>query len=230
MNEILQNLDWSVLTDLLLSVIPALICITLHEFSHGYAAYLMGDDTAKRMGRLTVNPLRHIDVMGLVMLALLHFGWAKPVPVDMRNFRKPKLGMALTALAGPLMNMVIACVAMIVYGLVFPILHGSAVGLYALKMLYITASLSVSLAIFNLLPVPPLDGSKVFFAVISDRGYDWLMRYERYGMLLLAVILMTGVMSSPVYRASEACMEVLMNLARLGARLTGSLVQGGAGV
>ena len=230
MNEILQNLDWSVLTDLLLSVIPALICITLHEFSHGYAAYLMGDDTAKRMGRLTVNPLRHIDVMGLVMLALLHFGWAKPVPVDMRNFRKPKLGMALTALAGPLMNMVIACVAMIVYGLVFPILHGSAVGLYALKMLYITASLSVSLAIFNLLPVPPLDGSKVFFAVISDRGYDWLMRYERYGMLLLAVILMTGVISSPLYRASEACMEVLMNLARLGARLTGSLVQGGAGV
>ena len=171
MNEILQNLDWSVLTDLLLSVIPALICITLHEFSHGYAAYLMGDDTAKRMGRLTVNPLRHIDVMGLVMLALLHFGWAKPVPVDMRNFRKPKLGMALTALAGPLMNMVIACVAMIVYGLVFPILHGSAVGLYALKMLYITASLSVSLAIFNLLPVPPLDGSKVFFAVISPHPH-----------------------------------------------------------
>ena len=228
MNEILQNLDWSVLTDLLLSVVPALVCITLHEFSHGYAAHLLGDDTAKRMGRLTLNPLRHIDVMGLVMLALLRFGWAKPVPIDMRNFRNPKLGTALTALAGPLMNVVIACITMLVYGLVFPLLSGSAAGVYGLKMLYLTASLSVSLAIFNLIPVPPLDGSKVLFAAISDRGYAWLMRYERYGMLLLAVILMTGVISSPLYRASEACMEVLMNLARLGARLTGFLMRGGA--
>ncbi len=227
MNEILQNLDWSVLTDLLLSAIPALVCITLHEFSHGYAAFLLGDDTAKRMGRLTLNPLRHIDVMGLVMLAFLHFGWAKPVPVDMKNFKRPKLGMAITALAGPLMNVIIACVALFLYGLFLPLLSLSNVGIYGLKMLYITASLSVSLAVFNLIPIPPLDGSKILFSVFTDRGYIWLMRYERYGMILLAVILLTGVISSPLYRVTEACLDFLMHLAGLGARLTGLLLRGG---
>ena len=228
MNEILQNLDWSVLTDMLLSVIPALVCITLHELGHGYTALLLGDDTAKRMGRLTLNPLRHIDVMGLVMMALLRFGWAKPVPIDMRNFRRPKLGMAVTALAGPMTNVLIAVITMFLYGAAYPFFIRGSVGTYLLRMIYLTASLSVSLAIFNLIPIPPLDGSKILFSVISDRAYGFLMRYERYGMILLAVILLTGALSSPLYRASSACMDLLSHVANLGYRAASLFLRGGA--
>ena len=103
--EVLRGLDWSVPIRLLLSVLPALICITLHECAHGYAAYRLGDDTAKRAGRLTLNPIKHIDIVGLIMLVTLHFGWAKPVPVNMNRFKDPKQGMALTAAAGPLANL-----------------------------------------------------------------------------------------------------------------------------
>ena len=99
LQSIWRGLDWSVLTNLLLSVVPALICITLHELAHGYVAYRLGDDTAKRAGRLTLNPLRHIDIMGLLMMIVFKFGWAKPVPVNMMRFRSPKRGMALTAAA-----------------------------------------------------------------------------------------------------------------------------------
>ena len=99
--SVLRGLDWSVPVQLLLSVLPALICITLHECAHGMTAYMLGDDTAKRAGRLSLNPIKHIDVLGLVMLVVFRFGWAKPVPVNMNNFRNPKQGMALTAAAGP---------------------------------------------------------------------------------------------------------------------------------
>ena len=100
--SVLRGLDWSVPVQLLLSVLPALICITLHECAHGMTAYMLGDDTAKRAGRLSLNPIKHIDVLGLVMLVVFRFGWAKPVPVNMNSFRNPKQGMALTAAAGPL--------------------------------------------------------------------------------------------------------------------------------
>lgn len=110
LQSIWRGLDWSVLTNLLLSVVPALICITLHELAHGYVAYRLGDDTAKRAGRLTLNPLRHIDIMGLLMMIVFKFGWAKPVPVNMWKFKNPKKGMAITAAAGPIANLLIALV------------------------------------------------------------------------------------------------------------------------
>ena len=106
-SDVIRNLNWSVLTDMLLAVIPALICITLHELSHGFVAYKLGDNTAKNMGRLTLNPIKHIDIFGLIMMVVLKFGWAKPVPVNMRNFKNPKRDMAITALAGPLSNVLI---------------------------------------------------------------------------------------------------------------------------
>ena len=99
--NVMRNLDWSVPVQMLLSVIPALLCITLHELSHGFVAYKLGDNTAKDMGRLTLNPIKHLDIFGLLMMVVFKFGWAKPVPVNMRNFKHPKRGMALTALAGP---------------------------------------------------------------------------------------------------------------------------------
>ncbi len=203
------------LTDLLIYAIPALICITVHEVSHGLTAYYLGDPTAKRAGRLSLNPIRHIDWIGLAMLVVFHFGWAKPVPVDMRNFRQPKRDMAITALAGPVSNFLLTLVFLILYGVLYvPLMRsGSAVGYFFLRILLTTAFLSTSLGIFNLLPVSPLDGSKVLFAFLSDRGYFTLMRYERLGMILMVVLVATGVLGVPLSRLTSAVFDGMMHVA-----------------
>lgn len=216
--EVLRGLDWSVPIRLLLSVLPALICITLHECAHGYAAYRLGDDTAKRAGRLTLNPIKHIDIVGLIMLVTLHFGWAKPVPVNMNRFKDPKQGMALTAAAGPLANLLITILALFIYGLLFYPLSRSQTGDYVLQTVYITAYLSLTLAIFNIIPIPPLDGSKVLYSFISERNYRKLMYYERYGMLalLLLVLLMNRLPVDPLSAAANWVFDRLFFFAELG--------------
>lgn len=219
LQSIWRGLDWSVLTNLLLSVVPALICITLHELAHGYVAYRLGDDTAKRAGRLTLNPLRHIDIMGLLMMIVFKFGWAKPVPVNMWKFKNPKKGMAITAAAGPIANLLIALVFLFLYGFLFALLHRPGRSLnWLLEMLYITAYLSVALAIFNTIPIPPLDGSKVLFSCISDRSYTKLMYYERYGMiiLLVLVLLLSRTSLDPLSRAAYWVMDKLFFAANWG--------------
>ena len=219
LQSIWRGLDWSVLTSLLLSVVPALICITLHELAHGYVAYRLGDDTAKRAGRLTLNPLRHIDIMGLLMMIVFKFGWAKPVPVNMNRFKDPKQGMAITAAAGPIANLLIALVFLFLYGFLFALLHRPGRSLnWLLEMLYITAYLSIALAIFNIIPIPPLDGSKVLFSCISDRSYTKLMYYERYGMiiLLVLVLLLSRTSLDPLSRAAYWVMDKLFFAANWG--------------
>ena len=219
LQSIWRGLDWSVLTNLLLSVVPALICITLHELAHGYVAYRLGDDTAKRAGRLTLNPLRHIDIMGLLMMIVFKFGWAKPVPVTMWKFKNPKKGMAITAAAGPIANLLIALVFLFLYGFLFALLHRPGRSLnWLLEMLYITAYLSIALAIFNIIPIPPLDGSKVLFSCISDRSYTKLMYYERYGMiiLLVLVLLLSRTSLDPLSRAAYWVMDKLFFAANWG--------------
>ena len=214
-----RGLDWSVLTNLLLSVVPALICITLHELAHGYVAYRLCDDTAKRAGRLTLNPLRHIDIMGLLMMIVFKFGWAKPVPVNMWKFKNPKKGMAITAAAGPIANLLIALVFLFLYGFLFALLHRPGRSLnWLLEMQYITAYLSIALAIFNIIPIPPLDGSKVLFSCISDRSYTKLMYYERYGMiiLLVLVLLLSRTSLDPLSRAAYWVMDKLFFAANWG--------------
>ena len=119
LQSIWNGLDWSYLLNIVLSVVPSLLCITFHEVSHGYVAYRLGDTTAKDAGRLTLNPLKHIDLMGLLMMVVFKFGWAKPVPVNMMRFRSPKRGMALTALAGPVSNFVLALLALLCARLVY---------------------------------------------------------------------------------------------------------------
>ena len=171
LRSIWDGFDFSYLLSIILGLVPALLCVTLHEFSHGYAAYKLGDDTAKRAGRLTLNPLRSLDPLGLVMLLVFHFGWAKPVPVNMFRFKNPKRGMALTALAGPMCNLVLAVVFMFFYGLAFIPLGRSAVGGYFLEMIQITAVISLGYAVFNLIPISPLDGSKVLYAFMRDEAY-----------------------------------------------------------
>lgn len=216
-----NGLDWSVLTDMLLSVIPALLCITLHELAHGYVAYRLGDMTAKNAGRLTLNPLRHIDIMGLLMMIVFKFGWAKPVPVDMRNFKDPRRGMAVTALAGPLCNLLLSCVLLFVYGLVFsPLVRwGTGFAEVLLRTLATSSYLSLALAIFNLIPISPLDGSKVLFSFLSREKYENLMRYERYGMILLLVLVATGVFGSPLSRVTGFVYDKLFVLAEWGFQL-----------
>lgn len=223
--DIIRGLDWSVLTDMLMSIIPALICITLHELSHGFAAYKLGDNTAKLMGRLTLNPIKHLDIFGLLMMVVFKFGWAKPVPVDMRNFKHPKRDMAITALAGPVSNVLICCVFLFVYGLIYRpcYLSGSELSADLLEMVYITSYLSLALAVFNIIPVPPLDGSKVLFSLMSDEKYMKLMYYERYGMLLLVVLLATDILGAPLQTATGFLFEILFKFAEWGFDLSGIL-------
>ena len=219
LQTIWRGLDWSYLLDIALSVLPALICITLQECAHGWAAYRLGDDTAKRMGRLTLDPLKHIDIIGLAMMVLFRFGWAKPVPVDMRKFKNPKRDMAVTAAAGPLMNVILCLAALFLYGLTAPGAFYRGGALYYLNEgLYLTAYLSLALALFNIIPIPPLDGSKVLYSFISDRAYMQLMRYERYGMIALLALIVLSDLSGldPLSRATGWVFEKLFVFADWG--------------
>ena len=207
LQELWAALDFGSLRDILLRLASVFLCLTTHETCHGLAAYALGDPTAKRMHRLSLNPLRHIDWMGLLMMVTLGFGWAKPVPVDPRYFRKPKQGMAVTALAGPVSNLLLAMLLLL--GARITIAHyvDTAFCSGLLNFLAMTAYMSVGLGLFNLIPISPLDGSKVLFAFLPDRAYMTLMRYEKYGMLVLFVLVWLGVgnniLSEGIYRVYE---------------------------
>jgi len=198
-------------TDALLRIVPALICITVHELAHGFTAYKLGDRTAKDMGRLTLNPIKHIDPIGLLMMLIVRFGWAKPVPVNMYNFKHPKWYMAITAIAGPISNILLAIVLMFILGLVITPLGGSVIyysgvqfysfeteaGALVYRILEFAIFLNIALAVFNMLPIPPLDGSKVLAAFLPDKIYAKWMSLERFGMIvilaLMAVQLFLGI-------------------------------------
>ncbi len=207
-------------------VAASLLCITFHETCHGLAAYRLGDNTAKRMGRLSLNPLKHVDLMGLIMMALFRFGWAKPVPVDMRNFKNPKAGMALTALAGPVSNVVLAYAAVVLCNFVMFLADrlGSTWLLLALAQFFVYVEIiSAGLAVFNVFPIPPLDGSKVLFALLSDRAYDRLMRYEKYGMGLLMALLVTGTIDRPLGAMRDWLLTWLNSLGAWGYTLPSAI-------
>ena len=207
-------------------VAASLLCITFHETCHGLAAYRLGDNTAKRMGRLSLNPLKHVALMGLIMMALFRFGWAKPVPVDMRNFKNPKAGMALTALAGPVSNVVLAYAAVVLCNFVMFLADrlGSTWLLLALAQFFVYVEIiSAGLAVFNVFPIPPLDGSKVLFALLSDRAYDRLMRYEKYGMGLLMALLVTGAIDRPLGAMRDWLLTWLNSLGAWGYTLPSAI-------
>lgn len=216
LQAIWDGFDFTYLLSILMGVIPSLLCITLHELSHGLVAYKLGDDTAKRMGRLTLNPIKHLDPMGLLMMLVFRVGWAKPVPVNMYRFREPKRGMALTALAGPTSNLVISAVFLFLYGLLLIPLGKSEAGLYIHQMIELTAYMSIGLAVFNLLPVPPLDGSKILFSLIPDESYYKLMRYERYGSIVMFALVATGLLGRPLSAAIRAIFLFFTPIAQFG--------------
>ena len=212
LQELFYALDFSSLWDAVGRVIAIFLCLTVHETCHGLAAYALGDPTAKSMHRLSLNPLRHIDWIGLLMMFAVGFGWAKPVPVDPRYFKKPKQGMALTALAGPVSNLLLAAAALALLRGAVLVLPGTDWAIWLVNFLLELSILSVGLGLFNLIPIPPLDGSKVLAAFLPDRAYITLMRYERYGILVLLVLSFLNLGSISISRAIYAVWSALYSL------------------
>lgn len=212
METFFRQFDWQGLLSLLGRVAGVFLCLTVHETCHGLAACALGDPTAKRMHRLSLNPLHHIDWLGLASMVICGFGWAKPVPVDMRYFKKPKAGMALTALAGPVSNLLLALLLLLIASLLAALAPVNAAVVRLFTFLNSTAILSIGLGLFNLIPIPPLDGSKVLFSFLPERAYYTLMRYERYGMAVLLLLVWLDVGGSYL---SNAIYEVYLWMAGL---------------
>ena len=208
-------LDFGSLLSMVTRLAAVLLCLTVHGSCHGLAAYALGDPTARREHRLSLNPLRHIDWFGLLMMFVAGFGWAKPVPVNPNYFKKPKQGMALTALAGPVSNFLLALLMLLAARIFCDVAAYSEANQRILDFLLMVALLSIGLGLFNLLPIPPLDGSKVLFAVLPDGAYNQLMRYERYGMLLLFALVFFDVGSSAFSAAIEWVFELFCRIVGL---------------
>ena len=179
---------------LLISVFCVLLSISIHEFAHGYMAYMLGDDTAKNMGRLSVNPLHHLDPVGALCLLFFHFGWARPVPVNPSRFTKVKMktGMVLTSIAGPLANVILGFIATILLRVVMLYMADFPASELLFIILYTLVIMNVGLGLFNLIPIPPLDGYKVLSAILPAKAYFKIMQYERYGTLLLIIFIWFG--------------------------------------
>lgn len=183
-------------------IIHALVLFTafpIHEFAHAYVAHKLGDDTAKYQGRLTINPFAHLDLWGTLMMICVGFGWAKPVPINPNNFKNRKVGMALSSLAGPVSNLLMSYVAMIIYKLIcFYLPYNDILNSLAIMFSYIVI-LNIGLAVFNLLPIPPLDGSRIFSLFLNEKTYFNIMRYEQIIFIVLIGVMYSGILDSPLY-------------------------------
>ena len=175
------------ITIIVLSALATLLILTIHEYAHAYAAYKLGDNTARSLGRLSLNPIKHLDPIGALCMVFFHFGWAKPVPINARNFKKPRRDFAITALAGPLTNLIFAFISAFLYLLIIALLKDVAfeseflfrLVQNILDFIYIFHYINVGIALFNLIPVPPLDGSRILNVVLPPKAYFGIMRYER---------------------------------------------------
>ncbi len=223
----LQQLNFGSTIEMLITALAAMFCITVHEVSHGYAAYRLGDPTAKAMGRLTLNPIKHMDIMGLVSMALVGFGWAKPVPVDFRNLKRYRRDTIIITLAGPMSNILLAIVFLTGYyalGGLYIALQWPSWVQYVLLFFWSGVMLNAGLAMFNLLPIPPLDGSKVVLAFLPERWYWWVLRRERFGLIALALLLIFGVLDQPLYILRNGLLTLLDPICRWPLELLNSLI------
>ncbi len=186
---------------LIIRLIVALIALPVHECAHGYAALRMGDHTAEMEGRLTLNPFAHLDPIGTAAIILFGFGWAKPVPINPLNFSNPKKGMMLSALAGPMSNIGMAFLTMVLYKMSFiPTYFGVTVGFISniQTFLYYMITINITLGVFNLIPIPPLDGSRIATYFLPQSAYFKIMQYEKYIFMALLLALWFGILDGPI--------------------------------
>jgi len=204
--------------------IPAIIiALSIHEFAHGYAAYKLGDSTAKLDGRLTLNPLRHLDPIGMILIILVGFGWAKPVMVNPYNFKNAKQDMAIVSLAGPLSNFILGFFVMLLFvALTIPFPNALTIqsgfiafvgpmGIF-LEFLQVLTLLNIMLGVFNLLPIPPLDGSKLFSIILPDHLYFRYINF-RYGMLIMVALIFSGALAGILFPLLLSIFHAYMNVA-----------------
>ena len=180
------------------SLVVIFFVLPIHEFAHGFTAVKLGDYTPKYQGRLTLNPFAHIDYLGAISILVFGFGWAKPVQVNMRNFKKPKADMAITALAGPVSNIIFAFVSLCVIKILIRLNLSGTVTDYVNLGLYYLVLINITLAVFNLLPIPPLDGSRLLNVFLPDRIYYKIMRYEHLIIWGVFILLWIGVLDVPM--------------------------------
>lgn len=184
-----------------LIIIPLrLLALVIHEVSHGYISTKLGDPTPRLRGRLTLNPLAHLDFMGTLLMVLTGFGWARPVEVNPGYYKDRKKGTALVAFAGPLSNFLLAFLSLIVYGILYVIFHylkapGTAYDYAELICVY-SAQINLCFMVFNLIPIPPLDGSRILGMFLSNRTYYKFMEYERYSLIIIMVLSLSGAFST----------------------------------
>ena len=202
--------------DLIYVVPAALLAITGHEFAHGYVSWKMGDPTPKEDGRLSLNPFHHLDIMGTLCLVLFHFGWAIPVRINSWYYKERKKGVFWTALAGPLANFIMAFAGMFSMGLIYKFAAGRAgsVLVYLYNLLNYFAVLNIGLGVFNLIPIPPLDGSKVYGILVHDDENYMEKHVNRYGYFVLAILAVTGILSIPMSLAQNAVIRFMYGIVR----------------
>lgn len=200
------------ISEIIISVFAVLVTLTVHEYAHGYAAYKLGDDTAKYSGRLSLNPIKHLDPIGALCMIFFHIGWAKPVPINPRNFKNPKRDFAITALAGPMSNLIMAFFSALIFLLIYaPVKSVYFENTFLLSVVQNTLTffytfhlINIGLALFNLIPVPPLDGSRILNVVLPAKTYFAIMKYERtiyyvlLGWLLLGDAVVSTLLSIPL--------------------------------
>ena len=211
------------LIELVISCVAALIALSVHEFSHAYAAYKLGDPTARNLGRLSINPIKHLDPLGTICMIFFHFGWAKPVPINARNFKNPRNGFAISALAGPLSNIILGFITALIFLIcsnVFVYTSSAFLNnlmINTLNFLFIFHVLNVGLGIFNLLPIPPFDGSRILNVILPPKMYFKIMKYERYiywgvvAWLLLGSYVYNALMSIDIVESNT----ILSGIARI---------------
>ncbi|MCQ2474734.1 MAG: site-2 protease family protein [Clostridia bacterium] len=201
--DLIRTGDMSqVFIGLLVSVFAVFCVFPIHEYAHAFVATKLGDDTPRLRGRLTLNPLAHIDIIGALMILIVGFGYAKPVPVNARRFKNPKAGMALTALAGPVSNLLMAFIFSLVGNIISFAAYKAGVtsDLFRAVILFtaLASQINVGLAVFNLLPIPPLDGSKILALVIPPKYYFKYLQYERYIIIGVFLLIFIGVLDIPL--------------------------------
>lgn len=209
--------------ELVSSVIAVLVCMTVHECSHGLVSYWLGDPTAKRMGRLSWNPLHHLDWLGALCMLVFRFGWAKPVPINPNYYKNFRMGTVLVSIAGPISNILLAFLTLLIYGIVqifVPIPD------WVLAFVWTMVFMNLGLAVFNCLPIPPLDGSKVVFALLPEKAYRKVLQYERYGFVILIALIYVndtfdGLLNRGVDNLLNGLLHIVNSIILLIVRLVG---------